>query len=147
MGTHQGSQNYKRDTRKSESKRGDPVSWVLASCGLNWPFQGQDELLLHHRHIQKTLPMSVWQHTHSCWRQVHVHGPLSWICGDVCHVPCHPFHEQVHHTVIPINPLHWVRIWSIICWKISCAKDRPQGSQTNLTLPHGVLKVVSSDDS
>ena len=37
--------------------------------------------------------------------------------------------------------------WSIICWILSCAEARPQGMQTNLYLSHGVLKVVSSDDS
>ena len=40
---------------------------------------------------------SVLQHTCPCWRQAHFQGQLSWICGDTCHVPCCPFHEQLHH--------------------------------------------------
>ena len=50
-------------------------------------------------------------------------------------------------SAVPMAPSKCSRIWSIINWKMSWALTRPQGRQTNLYLPHGMLNVVNNDDS
>ena len=122
------------------------LPWVLASCGMHWPFQSQDGLHCHHRHIWKTLQKSVWQLLILVEDKPMLTGNShEFVEMFVMFLVIFPWTTTL--SVIPITPSLYVRIWSIIYWKMSCSQARPQGSWTNLNFPHGVLKVVSSDDS